>query len=68
MLREELRDSDIPHRSKMRDRIMEVFKEHLAMLKSDMEVCSSHSSASTTYIIIYLESIGEDFIYNGYVV
>ncbi|KIK02921.1 hypothetical protein K443DRAFT_5808 [Laccaria amethystina LaAM-08-1] len=37
MLREELCDSDIPHRSKMRDRIMEVYKEHLEVLKSDME-------------------------------
>ena len=52
----------------MRDRVMEVYKEHLAMLESDMEVRSSHSWASTTYIIIYLESIGEDFMYNGYVV
>jgi len=42
-LREELRDSDIPHRSRMRDRVMEVYKEHLAMLESDMEVRSSHS-------------------------
>lgn len=41
MLREELHDLDIPHRSKMRDRIMEVYMEHLAMLKSDLEVRSS---------------------------
>ena len=43
MLREELCDSDIPHRSRMRDCVMEVYKEHLAMLESDMEVRSSHS-------------------------
>ena len=68
MLWEELRDSDIPHHSKMRDRIMEVFMEHIETLKSDMEVHSHYSWAHNTYIIVYLESIREDFIHNGYVV
>ena len=68
MLREELRDSDIPHRSKMRDCIMEVFMEHIETLKSDMEVRSHHSWAHNAYIIVYLESTWEDFIHDGYVV
>jgi len=54
MFQEELCDLDIPHHSKLCDHIMEVCKEHLAMLKSDTEVHSSHSWASTAYIIIYL--------------
>ncbi|KAF7347428.1 HAT family dimerization domain-containing protein [Mycena venus] len=36
MLRSELKDSDIPHRTKIRKRIIEVWDEHLAHLESEM--------------------------------
>jgi len=38
MLREELKDSDIPHRTTIRKRIMEVWDEHLDMLQDQMMV------------------------------
>jgi hypothetical protein len=38
MLREELRDSDIPSRTTIRKRVDEVLDQHLAQLKRDMAV------------------------------
>ena len=38
MLREDLRDSDIPHRSTIRARIIEVWEEHLDSLEKEMKV------------------------------
>lgn len=38
MLREELKDSDIPHRTTIRNRILEVWDEHLDRLQKEMEV------------------------------
>lgn len=38
MLREELRDQDIPHRSTLRKRIEEIFDEHLIGLERQMSV------------------------------
>ena len=38
MLKEDLRDSDIPHRSTIRERIIEVLDEHENRLKADMAV------------------------------
>lgn len=46
MLRAELKDSDIPHRSKMRSRIMEVWDDHLNTLQREMAVCTFSSHAS----------------------
>lgn len=39
MLREELKDSDIPHRTTIRTRIMEIWDEHLDQLQAEMKVC-----------------------------
>ncbi|KAF7334741.1 HAT family dimerization domain-containing protein [Mycena sanguinolenta] len=36
MLRSELKDSDIPHRTKIRQRVMEIWDEHLDKLESEM--------------------------------
>ncbi|KAK6992491.1 ribonuclease H-like domain-containing protein, partial [Favolaschia claudopus] len=36
MLRSELNDSDIPHRTKIRKRVIEIWDEHLANLESEM--------------------------------
>jgi hypothetical protein len=38
MLREELRESDIPSRTTIRKRIQETFEEHLDQLSDDMQV------------------------------
>ncbi|KAK7014542.1 ribonuclease H-like domain-containing protein, partial [Favolaschia claudopus] len=39
MLRAELNDSDIPHRTKIRKRVIEIWDEHLSHLESEMGVC-----------------------------
>lgn len=39
MLRESLKDSDIPHRTILRERILERLTEHMDKLKKDMSVC-----------------------------
>jgi hypothetical protein len=36
MLRSELKDSDIPHRTRMRESVMEVWEEHLKTLETEM--------------------------------
>ncbi|KAF7333764.1 HAT family dimerization domain-containing protein [Mycena venus] len=36
MLRSELKDYDIPHRTKIRERVMEVWEEHLKTLETEM--------------------------------
>jgi len=41
MLREELRDSDIPRRTHIRTRVAEVWDEHVAKLEREMSVCFS---------------------------
>jgi len=41
MLREDLKDADIPHRTTIRSRIMEVWDEHLDELEAEMSVSSS---------------------------
>ena len=39
MLREELKDEDIPHRTTVRNRILEIWDEHLDQLANEMQVC-----------------------------
>ncbi|KAJ7898286.1 hypothetical protein B0H14DRAFT_2332277, partial [Mycena olivaceomarginata] len=40
MLRAELKDSDIPHRTKIRKRVIEIWDEHPNTLQEEMAVCS----------------------------
>lgn len=40
MLREELKDSDIPHRTNLRERILDVWNDHLDKLQEEMAVRS----------------------------
>lgn len=47
MLRAELKDSDIPHRTKIRKRIIETWDEHLNTLQREMAVCCSCFFLST---------------------
>jgi hypothetical protein len=42
MLRQELKDSDIPHRSTVRARILELWDEHLDGLETEMAVCYNY--------------------------
>jgi hypothetical protein len=42
MLREELKDSDIPHRTSLRQRILDVWNDHLDKLQEEMAVRSLH--------------------------
>ena len=38
MLRKELRDKDIPHRTTIRNRVMEMWEKHVKDLEKDMQV------------------------------
>ncbi|KAJ6537037.1 hypothetical protein B0H19DRAFT_1317438 [Mycena capillaripes] len=49
MLREDLRDSDIPHRSIIRNPIMELLDEHLDQIEADIAVCNP----SKLYVMTY---------------
>lgn len=52
MLRTELKDSDIPHRTTIREQILEVWEDHLKDLGDAMRVCYSSlimSSGSDAY-------------------
>ncbi|KAJ7701898.1 hypothetical protein B0H17DRAFT_924065 [Mycena rosella] len=49
MLRAELKDSDIPHRTKIRNRIMEIWDEHLNTLQREM-----HLATAFLYIIDHI--------------
>jgi hypothetical protein len=39
MLREDLKDEDIPHRTTVRNRILEIWDDHLEQLANEMQVC-----------------------------
>ncbi|KZT25935.1 hypothetical protein NEOLEDRAFT_1199686, partial [Neolentinus lepideus HHB14362 ss-1] len=56
MLREELNDSDIPHRTTVRNRILEIWDEYLEELASEMEV--SHAFIHITDRLNITEKIG----------
>ena len=40
MLREELKDSDIPHHTSLREQILDVWNDHLDKLQEEMAVRS----------------------------
>lgn len=72
MLRSELQDKDIPHRTTLRQHILERLDEYLERLSNDMKVCNSlvfetnyNSDMGTT---LYTVIAWEDFFYYGYVV
>lgn len=56
MLRHELRDNDIPHRSTMRARILEVLEDHLSGLEKQTKVRSNHHPHCLPHIPWYLQS------------
>lgn len=60
MLREGLRDEDIPHRTTVRNHILEVWDEHLDNLAEEMQVgLSSLIKPVLSLIICYKESLGK---------
>lgn len=72
MLRAELKDSDIPHRTTLRNRILERLNEHFEKLKQEMAVCQVFTSVLSFEIlthpyIFYLldEVLREDLIHHG---
>jgi hypothetical protein len=70
VLREELRDNDIPHRTTIRNRVLEVWDEYLDQLTKEMQVClRAVSSFYQTSLLSYDVGIfRKDLIYNGHVV
>lgn len=44
MLREELKDTDIPHRMTIRNRILQLLDEYLDELEEEMKVCTQPST------------------------
>lgn len=44
MLREELQDSDIPHRATIRRRITQLWEEQLETVAAEMKVCIRHTA------------------------
>lgn len=42
MLRDDLKDSEIPHRTKVWDRILQRWDEYLDRLETEMGVCKSN--------------------------
>jgi hypothetical protein len=50
MLREDLRDKDIPHRTKIREAIIVAWKEYFASLKLELAVCA-------TFLVLILITI-----------
>jgi hypothetical protein len=47
LLREDLRDQDIPHRTKLREEVIKAWQNYFAILKEDMGVCTTvHTSTA----------------------
>jgi hypothetical protein len=70
MLCEELRDDDIPHRTTIRNRVLEVWDEYLDQLTKEMQVhLRAVSSFYQTSLLYYGVGIfRKDLVYNGHVV
>ncbi|KAK7021530.1 hypothetical protein R3P38DRAFT_2780753 [Favolaschia claudopus] len=64
MLRSELKDSDIPHRTKIRKRVMEIWDDHLDHLQDEMAVtCKAVLSAITN--MDFAAPGADDFVPGG---
>jgi hypothetical protein len=57
MLREELKDKDIPHRTNFRERILDVWNDHLDKLEEEMAV-RSYCSLLILLLICQKKSLG----------
>ena len=68
MLRKELRDSDIPHRTTIRNRILEVWDNHLDQLANAMQVPLSFISTRKHGLTCDSGVFRQSLIYDGHVV
>jgi hypothetical protein len=59
LLREELKDSDIPGRTTIRKHIEKTYQDHLKQLEEDMTVCMLASSDIDTNLIMLQNSVGK---------
>jgi hypothetical protein len=68
MLREELQDSDIPHRATIRRRIMQLWEEQLNRVADEMAVCSQYRTRTLPLLILVLTSgcSRKNLIYHRY--
>lgn len=66
MLREDLKDSDIPHRTTIRQRIMEIWEEHLGTLSEEMQVRLFTIQTSFTDYVTEID--GKNLYDHGHVV
>jgi hypothetical protein len=69
MLREELQDSDIPHRATIRRRIMQLWGEQLNRVADEMAVCSQYTYTHTLPLLIFVPISGrsrKNLIYHRY--
>ncbi|KAF7358762.1 HAT family dimerization domain-containing protein [Mycena sanguinolenta] len=62
MLRSELKDSDIPHRTKIRQRVMEIWDEHLDKLESEMALAVSFKSFQLGWVTLDNASNNDTFM------
>ena len=67
MLREELKDNDIPHHTNLREQILNVWNDHLDKLQEEMAV-RSHGKWADLITYLSEEFSWQDFFYNGFVV
>ena len=59
MLREELKDEDIPHRTTVRNRILQIWDEHLEQLSSEMQVRAHFLLKAIPHCPTLQESLGK---------
>lgn len=73
MLREELKDTDIPHRTKLRERVQEIWEDHLDTVTMEMKVLYSIQMATTFSDLLHVTLVyagfnGQNLSNNGHVV
>jgi hypothetical protein len=70
LLRNDLKESMIPHRTKLRELIIDAWRRYFQVLKKDLAVTFyyHYMSSCITYIRLHIGSSWQNFIHNGYLV
>jgi hypothetical protein len=68
LLREELKDEDIPHRTTIRNHIFQVWDRHLEQLENEMQVRVMKTISQYEMIDSHIELRWQGVIYNRHVV
>lgn len=68
LLRSDLKESAIPHRTKLRELVIESWREEFQVLKDDLAVLFLTPTIIYIFSAAYLECCRTDFLYNGYLV